>query len=84
MIEEVSLLDNKIQFVPFFQMAAEYLDMQQKLEEMRKYKADLEKQLAQQETQMDEIAAKSDNDQVKKFVQLQKEKVKNYFCFGHP
>ena len=65
-------------------MAAEYLDMQQKLEEMRKYKADLEKQLAQQETQMDEIAAKSDNDQVKKFVQLQKEKVKNYFCFGHP
>merc|ERR1712107_177202 len=55
-------------------MAAEYLDMQQKLEEMRKYKADLEKQLAQQETQMDEIAAKSDNDQVKKFVQLQKEK----------
>ena len=57
-------------------MAAEYLDMQQKLEEMRKYKADLEKQLAQQETQMDEIAAKSDNDQVKKFVQLQKEKVK--------
>ena len=80
----VSLLDDKIQFVSFFQMAAEYLDMQQKLEEMRKYKADLEKQLAQQETQMDEIAAKSDNDQVKKFVQLQKEKVKNYLCFGHP
>ena len=65
-------------------MAAEYLDMQQKLEEMRKYKADLEKQLAQQETQMDEIAAKSDNDQVKKFVQLQKEKVKNYLRLGHP
>ena len=60
-------------------MAAEYLDMQQKLEEMRKYKADLEKQLAQQETQMDEIAAKSDNDQVKKFVQLQKEKVQRLF-----
>ena len=65
-------------------MAAEYLDMQQKLEEMRKYKADLEKQLAQQETQMDEIAAKSDNDQVKKFVQLQKEKVKKLLMFWTP
>merc|ERR1712107_629379 len=55
-------------------MAADYLAMQQKVEELRQYKADLEEQLRQQESQMDEMAVKSDNEQVKKFVRLQKEK----------
>merc|ERR1712066_1074859 len=55
-------------------MAADYLAMQKQLDDMRNIKADLEEKLRQSETQMDELASKSDNEQVKKFVQQQKEK----------
>merc|ERR1719266_2928138 len=55
-------------------MAADYLAMQKELDDMIKYKADLEDKLRQSESQMDEMASKSDNEQVKKFVQLHKEK----------
>ena len=56
-------------------MAADYLAMQKELDDMIKYKDDLEDKLRQSESQMDEMASKSDNEQVKKFVQLHKEKV---------
>merc|ERR1712038_1988329 len=55
-------------------MAADYLAMQKELDDMIKYKTDLEDKLRQSESQMDEMASKSDNEQVKKFVQLHKEK----------
>merc|ERR1711981_659558 len=55
-------------------MAADYLAMQKQLDDMRNIKADLEEKLRQSESQMDELASKSDNEQVKKFVQQQKEK----------
>merc|ERR1712141_100001 len=47
-------------------MAADYLAMQKELDDMRNIKADLEEKLRQSETQMDELASKSDNEQVKK------------------
>ena len=56
-------------------MAADYLAMQKELDDMIKYKTDLEDKLRQSESQMDEMASKSDNEQVKKFVQLNKKKV---------
>ena len=56
-------------------MAADYLAMQKELDDMIKYKDDLEDKLRLSESQMDEMASKSDNEQVKKFVQLHKEKV---------
>merc|ERR1712141_790595 len=55
-------------------MAADYLAMQKELDDMIKYKTDLEDKLRQSESKMDEMASKSDNEQVKKFVQLHKEK----------
>ena len=62
-------------------MAADYLAMQKELDDMIKYKADLEDKLRQSESQMDEMASKSDNEQVKKFVQLNKKKVIEIFYY---
>lgn len=45
---------------------------------MRNYKADLEAKLRESDAEMAEMAAKSDKEEVKKFVQLQKEKVVVY------
>ena len=59
----------------FLQMAAEFLELQKEIESVKNYKLDLEEQLRQSELQMDEVAAKSDSEEAKKFVQLQKEKV---------
>merc|ERR1712029_913092 len=56
-------------------MAAEFLELQKEIENVKNYKLDLEEQLRQSELQMDEVAAKSDSEEAKKFVQLQKEKV---------
>merc|ERR1712062_95127 len=55
-------------------MAAEFLELQKEIENVKNYKLDLEEQLRQSELQMDEVAAKSDSEEAKKFVQLQKEK----------
>ena len=63
-------------------MAADYLAMQKQLDDMRNIKADLEEKLRQSETQMDELASKSDNEQVKKFVQQQKERVNKNINFS--
>ena len=59
-----------------FQMAADFLEVQKQIENVKNYKRELEEQLKQSEKQMEEVAAKSDNEEAKKFVQLQKEKVK--------
>lgn len=56
-------------------MAADFLEVQKQLEDMRSYKKELEEQLRQSEIQMEELAAKSDKEEVKKFIQLSKEKV---------
>ena len=56
-------------------MAADYLEVQKQIENVKNYKRDLEEQLKQSELQMEEVAAKSDNEEAKKFVQLQKEQV---------
>ena len=58
-----------------FQMAAEFFELQKEIENAKNYKLELEEQLRQSELQMDEVAAKSDSEEAKKFVQLQKEKV---------
>merc|ERR1712004_109258 len=55
-------------------MAAEFLELHKEIESVKNYKLDLEEQLRQSELQMDEVAAKSDSEEAKKFVQLQKEK----------
>merc|ERR1711964_908454 len=55
-------------------MAADYLEVQKRIENVKNYKRDLEEQLKQSELQMEEVAAKSDNEEAKKFVQLQKDK----------
>merc|ERR1711862_1037899 len=51
-----------------------FLELQKEIENVKNYKLDLEEQLRQSELQMDEVAAKSDSEEAKKFVQLQKEK----------
>ena len=56
-------------------MAADFLEVQKQIENVKNYKRELEEQLKQSEKQMEEVAAKSDNEEAKKFVQLQKEKV---------
>ena len=56
-------------------MAADYLEVQKQLEDMRNYKKGLEKELRQSELQMEEVAAKSENTEAKKFLRLQQEKV---------
>ena len=58
-------------------MAADFLEVQKQIENVKNYKRELEEQLKQSEKQMEEVAAKSDNEEAKKFVQLQKEKVNN-------
>lgn len=57
-------------------MAADFLEVQKQLQDMRSYKKELEDQLRQSEIQMEELAAKSDKEEVKKFIQLSKEKVR--------
>ena len=59
----------------FFQLAADYLSVTKDLENMRNMKSEFEEKLLQAEAQVAEIAAKSDNEDVKKFVSLQREKV---------
>ena len=56
-------------------MAADYLEVQKELETMRSYKAELEEKLRLSEAQMEEAASNSGNEEARKFVQLQKEKV---------
>ena len=56
-------------------MAADYLEVQKQLEDMRTYKKELEENLRQSEIQMEDLASKTENGEAKKFVQLQKEKV---------
>ena len=56
-------------------MAADFLEVQKQIENVKNYKRELEEQLKQSEKQMEEVAAKSDNEEARKFVQLQKEKV---------
>ena len=56
-------------------MAAEYLEVQKRLEDMRQYRQGLEDKLRQSEMEMEEVAATTDQEEVKKFIQLQKEKV---------
>ena len=73
-------------------MAANYLDVQQQLEDVRNYNKELEDQLEASEIEMNKVAAETDSEEGKKFVQLQKEKVmpifyKEYFltfsaCFN--
>ena len=65
-------------------MAANYLDVQQQLEDVRNYNKELEDQLEASEIEMNKVAAETDSEEGKKFVQLQKEKVlpifyKEYF-----
>lgn len=55
-------------------MAAEYLEVQKRLEDMRQYRQGLEDKLRQSEMEMEEVAATTDQEEVKKFIQLQKEK----------
>lgn len=75
-IFDSSANDLAVRFFIFFkQMAAEFLELQKEIENVKNYKLDLEEQLRQSELQMDEVAAKSDSEEAKKFVQLQKEKV---------
>merc|ERR1712029_871599 len=74
-IFDSSANDLAVRFFIFFkQMAAEFLELQKEIENVKNYKLDLEEQLRQSELQMDEVAAKSDSEEAKKFVQLQKEK----------
>ena len=56
-------------------MAANYLDVQQQLEDVRNYNKELEDQLEASEIEMNKVAAETDSEEGKKFVQLQKEKV---------
>jgi len=55
-------------------MAANYLDVQQQLEDVRNYNKELEDQLEASEIEMNKVAAETDSEEGKKFVQLQKEK----------
>ena len=56
-------------------MAANYLEVQKDLEEMRNYKKELEEQLERSDIEMKKVAEETDNEEAKKFLQLQKEKV---------
>merc|ERR1711953_619375 len=47
-------------------MAAEFLELQKEIENVKNYKLDLEEQLRQSELQMDEVASKSDSEEAKK------------------
>ena len=58
-------------------MAANYLDVQQQLEDVRNYNKELEDQLEASEIEMNKVAAETDSEEGKKFLQLQKEKVCN-------
>jgi len=55
-------------------MAANYLDVQQQLEDVRNYNKELEDQLEASEIEMKKVAAETDSEEGKKFVQLQTEK----------
>lgn len=55
-------------------LAADFLKVQTELSKMHSYKNELEEKLRLSEAQMAEAASKSDQEDVKKFVQLQKEK----------
>ena len=68
-------------FIPF-QMAANFLEVQKQLEDMRNYKQELEEELLQSELAMEEVAAKADTEEAKKFLQVQKEKVIWYSCIA--
>ena len=56
-------------------MAANYLEVQKQLEDMRNYKTELEEQLERSDIEMKKVAEETDNEEAKKFLQLQKEKV---------
>ena len=56
-------------------MAANYLDVQQQLEDVRNYNKELEDQLEASEIEMKKVAEETDSEEGKKFVQLQTEKV---------
>ena len=60
-------------------MAANYLDVQQQLEDVRNYNKELEDQLEASEIEMNKVAVETDSEEGKKFVQLQKEKVMPFF-----
>ena len=60
-------------------MAANYLDVQQQLEDVRNYNKELEDQLEASEIEMNKVAVETDSEEGKKFVQLQKEKVMPIF-----
>ena len=60
-------------------MAANYLDVQQQLEDVRNYNKELEDQLEASEIEMNKVAEETDSEEGKKFVQLQKEKVMPIF-----
>ena len=59
-------------------MAANFLEVQKQLEDMRDYKKELEHKLRQSEIAMEEVAANAEKEDAKKFVQLQKEKVNDF------
>ena len=56
-------------------MAANYLEVQKQLEDMRKYKQELEEELEKSDIEMKKVAEETNNEEAKKFLQLQKEKV---------
>ena len=60
-------------------MAANYLEVQKQLEDMRKYKQELEEELEKSDIEMKKVAEETNNEEAKKFLQLQKEKVYRRF-----
>ena len=59
-------------------MAANYLEVQKQLEDMRKYKQELEEELEKSDIEMKKVAEETNNEEAKKFLQLQKEKVRSW------
>jgi len=55
-------------------MAANYLEVQKQQDDMRNIIKELEDELQRSEIDMEKVAAETDNEEAKKFVQLQKEK----------
>ena len=56
-------------------MAANYLEVPKQQDDMRNIIKELEDELQRSEIDMEKVAAETDNEEAKKFVQLQKEKV---------
>merc|ERR1711997_550047 len=55
-------------------MAANYLEVQKQQDDMKSIINQLEDELQRSEMEMEKVAAETDNEEAKKFVQLQKEK----------